>query len=81
MLEEGIGVVMASVWMGDPHHSSPVLRQLCGSSPFFLPFFTSISSMPCCCRLVVSGIGVHDQKMGSDRNIIICRVYIYILYR
>ena len=45
---------VASVWMGDPHHSSPVLRQLCGSSPFFLPFFTSISSMPCCCRLVVS---------------------------
>ena len=34
MLEEGIGV-MASVWMGNPHHYPLVLRQLCGNSPLF----------------------------------------------
>ena len=34
MLEEGIGV-MALVWMGNPHHSPPVLRHLCGNSPLF----------------------------------------------
>ena len=62
---EGIGVV-ASVWMGNPHHSSHDGNSLLFWGPIYLHAML---------LQAWSGVCVH-QKIGSDRN----RITEYILY-